>query len=140
MLAILGQASTGMTESCWAVVLVFLSPRGRVHRSVRGSLLPRRISFPLNVTMHLLLSKVTVQPTSLRHYLSVRLEKLCLASQELAKMSFFFYPCGHIKVPALEHTMAQNLPTHTGVNAAAAIKLSALVPSHMHGQCLMCLV
>jgi hypothetical protein len=63
-LAILGQASTGMTVSCWAVVRVFPLLRGRVHRSVRRSFLPHIISFPLNVIMLLLLSKVTVQPTA----------------------------------------------------------------------------
>ncbi len=63
-LAILGQASMGMTKSCWAAVRVLPSPRGRVHRSVHGSLFPHRNSFPINLTTHLSLSKVTVQPTA----------------------------------------------------------------------------
>jgi hypothetical protein len=38
VLAILGQASTSITVSCLAVILVFPLLRGRVHRSMRGSL------------------------------------------------------------------------------------------------------
>jgi hypothetical protein len=52
-LAILGQASTGMTLSCWAVVCVIPLPSGRIHRSVRGSISLHRISLPLYLTMHL---------------------------------------------------------------------------------------
>ncbi len=39
----------------------------------------------------------------------------------------------HIQAPALEHTMAENPPAHTGVHTAAAIKFIASVSSHMHG-------
>jgi hypothetical protein len=35
---------------------------GNVHRSVEGSLTPRKITFPLNITSHFILSNVTVQP------------------------------------------------------------------------------
>jgi hypothetical protein len=68
------------------------------------------------------------------------IKKMRLASQELAKTSFFFYPREHIKPLVSEHTMVEYLQVHTGVDAAGTIKLSALVSSHMHGQCLMCLV
>jgi hypothetical protein len=64
--------------------------------------------------------------------MSVRKENFCLASKQLAKMSLF-YICGHIKALALEHTMAENLPAHTGIHAAVEIKLIASVSSHMHG-------
>jgi hypothetical protein len=64
VLAILGHASMGMTLSCWAVVCVMLLPSGRVHRSVRVSFSLHRISLPLYLTAHLLMSNVTVHPTS----------------------------------------------------------------------------
>jgi hypothetical protein len=46
-LAILGQASTGMTLSCRVVVRVIPLPSGRVHRLVQASFSPPMISLPL---------------------------------------------------------------------------------------------
>ncbi len=63
-LAILGQASTGMTLSCWVVICVIPLPSGRIHRSVRVSFSPCRISLPLYLTMCLSMLNVTVHPTS----------------------------------------------------------------------------
>ncbi len=49
-LAKLGQASTGMTLSCWAVICVISLPSGRVHWLVRVSFSLRIISLPLYLT------------------------------------------------------------------------------------------
>ncbi len=63
-LAILGQASTGMTLSCRAVVCVIPLPSGRVHRLVRASFSLRGISVQLYLISDLSMLNVTVYPTS----------------------------------------------------------------------------
>jgi hypothetical protein len=45
---------------------------GSIHRLVVGSSYPRKITFPLNITSHLLLSKMTVHPALHKGQITMR--------------------------------------------------------------------
>jgi hypothetical protein len=62
-LACTGVADGIMSLTRWVVMST--DPRGRVHRSILGSLSPLKIILLLHCTVHLCLSKVTFHPTSI---------------------------------------------------------------------------
>jgi hypothetical protein len=69
-LARTGAANGIMSLTRW--VVMFTNPRGRVKRSVIGSLSPLKIIFPLYHTVHLCLSNVTSQPSSVNTHIPNR--------------------------------------------------------------------